>query len=321
MFYYSYAYHVIYNCYFSKLMQRCRLLFCLNIVLIHVQCIKYEYNNCIITDGLTKCEIQYPTDEDDEEDDPERCQVRKSHCELYVKACAQWWIPYRTEQYGGKRFVCRPFMPVDVQGSAELHVYIHEDIQGIAEVISWYTSMNCELHHSYCLPQYSYLTSKVEFPAIYIFLKLVNNEYECLNCYTDQPKIICKTKTTISYSWFGGLFTHRNKCYKWNIKSDSAGAHPTLDKNQMQLLGHTLLWDSRYKNFGPVHVSSLCQHYACVFPIHATGNSNRGSWRILSPGSCCPSLYTGPKLRRSCLDFKRVQPGIINFVWKCGIHV
>ena len=144
MFYYSYAYYVIYNCYLSTLRQRYRLLLCLNIVLMHVQCLKCEYNHCIIPDGLTKCEIQYPTDEDDQEDDPERCQVKKSHCELYVKACAQWWIPYRIEQYGGKRFVCRPYLPVDVQGSAELHVYIHEDIQGIAEVT--YTSMNCDLN-------------------------------------------------------------------------------------------------------------------------------------------------------------------------------
>ena len=91
-----------------------------------------------IPDDLTRGTIQvlciHEDDEEDEEEDPERCQVKETHCELYVKSCAQWWIPYRAKQYNGKRFVCRAFMPSDIQGSTELHVYIHEDIQGIGEV-------------------------------------------------------------------------------------------------------------------------------------------------------------------------------------------
>ena len=53
---------------------------------------------------------------------------------LHLVVWLRVWIPNKAKQYSGKRFVCKPFLPADIQGSTELHVYIHEDIQGIAEV-------------------------------------------------------------------------------------------------------------------------------------------------------------------------------------------
>eukprot|EP00057_Strongylocentrotus_purpuratus_P008956 XP_011663430.1 PREDICTED: uncharacterized protein LOC105437936 [Strongylocentrotus purpuratus] len=72
-------------------------------------------------------------------DEPPYCRVYKTHLELYIGHCAEWWVLIPLEQQVIRhQLMCTPYIPVTVERGKEIevHLHVHADVPGmVAEVL------------------------------------------------------------------------------------------------------------------------------------------------------------------------------------------